>query len=169
MSPVFDEAKYRALLEKLEICIIKNNELERSLRIDAEFYKKENLMIANKLKLLGAIPITNYLNVSDGNHMAISEKFIESGIPYYRGQDINHFFIENSTPICIDDDSFQSSFMKRSHLQLGDILLSIIGTIGGISLVTSTRKATCSCKLAILRCKQNYSSEIFAAFLYSKY
>lgn len=169
MSPVFDEAKYRALLEKLEICIIKNNELERSLRIDAEFYKKENLMIANKLKLLGAIPITNYLNVSDGNHMAISEKFIESGIPYYRGQDINHFFIENSTPICIDDDSFQSSFMKRSHLQLGDILLSIIGTIGGISLVTSTRKATCSCKLAILRCKQNYSSEIFAAFLYSKF
>jgi restriction endonuclease S subunit len=41
--------------------------------------------------------------------------------------------------------------MERSHLQRGDVLLSIIGTIGEASLVTSNKAATCSCKLAILR------------------
>jgi hypothetical protein len=34
--------------------------------------------------------------------MSISEKFIDVGVPYYRGQDIHSFFIEGANPICID-------------------------------------------------------------------
>ena len=45
MSPVFNEAKYRALLEKLEVSEVNLNDLEFSWRIDAEYYQKHFLAL----------------------------------------------------------------------------------------------------------------------------
>lgn len=58
--------------------------------------------------------------------------------------------------------------MSRSHLKKGDVLLSIVGSIGEASLVSSERSATCSCKLAILR-PQCIEPAYLASFLRSKY
>lgn len=58
--------------------------------------------------------------------------------------------------------------MVRSHLKKGDVLLSIIGTIGELSLVASEDPATCSCKLAILR-PSKVSPEYLAVFLRSEH
>lgn len=145
------------------------SELERSSRIDAEFYAKENLAFLSKLEKFTIQSITNFVRVSDGNHMSISESFSEMGIPYYRGQDIHHNFIENSSPICINEATYSLPVMSRSHLKKGDILLSIVGTIGGLSLVTTNNKATCSCKLAILRPKKGVNPNTIFIFLKSKY
>lgn len=142
--------------------------LERTTRIDSEFYKKENLFIDNTLKRQKTSFVSELTKVSDGNHMAVSENFQESGIPYYRGQDIHHYFIEQSNPICIDEETFNSPNMRRSHLQKGGVLLSIVGTIGGVSLVSADKKQTCNCKLAILRPK-NIDGFYLSAFLKSKY
>ena len=121
------------------------------------------------LKSISANPLTNFVTVSDGNHMGISNKFIGKGIPYYRGQDIHNFFIEDSNPICIDEDTFNVAYMYRSHLKKGDILLSIVGTIGEVSLVSKDNKATCNCKLAILRPHNTEKSAIIAIYLKTKY
>ena len=93
------------------------------------------------LSSLAHKPLTAYVDVSDGNHMGISEQFSDEGIPYYRGQDAGAFFIENSNPICIDEITFNRPVMKRSHLKQGDVLLSIVGTIGALSLVYSNKDA----------------------------
>lgn len=156
------------MLEGLEISVINKSQLERTLRIDSEFYSKENLEIQEVLYLHDTAKITELTNVSDGNHMSISEKFTKKGIPYYRGQDIHNFFIEQSNPICIDEKTFNISHMKRSHLKKGDVLLSIVGTIGGVSLVSKRESATCNCKLAILRPKK-IDGFYLATFLKSKY
>ena len=148
---------------------IKLSELERTSRIDSEFYKKENLAIQFLLKNTKSLPLTEYVTVSDGNHMSISDNFSETGVPYYRGQDIHDFFIENANPICIPKSIFDLGTMQRSHLKKHDVLMSIVGTIGEISIVTTDANATCSCKLAILRPKKNVSSEIIALYLQSKY
>ena len=172
MSPSvkpFNEEKYKALMDGLECSEILKNDLERTLRIDSEFYKKENLNIGKLLQKIELFPLTYFTSISDGNHMSISDKFVDKGVPYYRGQDVKSFFIEDSHPICIDEESFDSPWMLRSHLQKGDVLLSIVGTIGKLSLVNSNRKATCSCKLAILRPKKDVSGETIATFLTSKY
>lgn len=58
--------------------------------------------------------------------------------------------------------------MTRSHLKQGDVLLSIIGTIGEASLVSSKTEATCSCKLAILRPKK-INPAFLASFLRSTF
>ncbi len=58
--------------------------------------------------------------------------------------------------------------MKRSHLAPGDVLLSIVGTIGESSLFSSPDPATCSCKLAILR-PHVIPGEYLAIFLKTKH
>ena len=145
------------------------SQLERTNRLDAEFYKKKSLEIVDLLKSISATSLTDRVDVSDGNHMKISDKFIEKGIPYYRGQDIHHFFIEDANPICIDEETYNGSFMQRSHLKKGDVLLSIVGTIGEVSLVSKDEKATCNCKLAILRPHNANESAIIAIYLKTKY
>ncbi len=156
-------------MDGLECTEIHLSDLERTRRIDSEFYKKECLMITHMLNSINAVPITNYLAVSDGNHMSISERFQAKGIPYYRGQDIHNFFIESALPICIDEEVFNYPYMHRSHLKKGDVLLSIVGTIGESALVFSERKATCSCKLAILRSSSIDFSSFLAIYLKTKY
>jgi Type I restriction modification DNA specificity domain len=155
-------------LEGLEISEVRLSKLERTLRIDTEFYTKENLLIEDFIKKNKYSKLTDLVKVSDGNHMSISEKFIDSGVPYYRGQDIHSFFIEGANPNCIDIDTFNLPVMKRSHLKKGDVLLSIVGTIGKLGLVTTDNKATCSCKLAILR-PSKVIAEFLSVFLASKY
>lgn len=172
MSPStepFNKAKYRALMDGLECTEILFSQLERTNRLDSEFYKKKSLLILELLKSISANPLTNLVDISDGNHMGISDKFIEEGIPYYRGQDIHNFFIEDANPICIDEGTFNVPYMHRSHLKKGDILLSIVGTIGEVSLVSKDDKATCNCKLAILRPHDIKKSALIAIYLKTKY
>ncbi|MBA3784268.1 MAG: hypothetical protein H0X15_01820 [Acidobacteria bacterium] len=153
----------------LEISEIKLSELERTKRIDSEFYKKENLAIKALLEKQTCETIADVASISDGNHFGISDSFQDEGIPYYRGQDTTgNFFIEQSSPICIDEESYNKGYMKRSHLKQRDVLLSIVGTVGSVSLVTTISDATCSCKLAILRPK-TINSEYLATFLYSNF
>ena len=158
------------MLEGLEISEILKSELERTVRIDSEFYAKDNLNSLEVLESKSARPLTDLLKVSDGNHMSISEHYTENGIPYYRGGDIYNFFIEQtSNPLTIPEKLYSYTNMKRSHLNKGDVLISIVGAIiGNLSLVKTQTKATCSCKLAILRPKE-IESEFVAIFLKSKY
>lgn len=156
------------MLKGLEISVILKSNLERTIRMDSEFYSKENLNIIDILSKHKLNNITQLVNVSDGNHMAISDNFVDIGIPYYRGQNIHNYFIEESNPIFIDIKTFNLPVMKRSHLKKGDVLLSIVGTIGGVSLVTSNAQATCNCKLAIFRPLKT-DGYFLSAFLKSKY
>ena len=172
MSPsieAFNEAKYKALMDGLECKEVNRSELERTLRIDSEFYSKSAIIISDMLRSRNHDSLTTFVNVSDGNHMGISDYFIDEGVPYYRGQDAGAFFIENSSPICIDEKTFELPVMKRSHLKKGDVILSIVGTIGSLSLVYSDKSATCSCKLAILRPKEGKNAELLTTFLSGKY
>jgi len=166
MSP-FGKARYERLLEGLEVTEKQLSELERTWRIDAEFFQRRHLRLAEQLQQYRLESVAQVAAVSDGNHFSISESFVEEGIPYYRGQDVaGHFFIEQAAANAITREAFEQPFMKRSHLQQGDVLLSIIGTVGETSLVKTAREATCSCKLAILR-PQAISPEYLAAYLSS--
>ncbi|MBU0713694.1 restriction endonuclease subunit S [bacterium] len=155
-------------MEGLEITEILKSELERTQRLDSEFYSKSNLEILKRIEKKNPKPLTDFVKVSDGNHMSISDYFTEVGIPYYRGGDIYNFFIEQtSQPLKISETVFKWPHMRRSHLHKGDVLISIVGAIiGNLSLVRTNQKATCSCKLAILRPK-SIKSELVAVYLKS--
>lgn len=160
------------MLEGLEISEISNNSLERTLRLDAEFYSKFNLGQQKLFNDIGAQSLSNFATISDGNHMSISDNFVDEGVPYYRGGDIYNVFIESTpSPLRIPKHIFDMPTMQRSHLQKGDVLMSIVGAIiGNISLVTTNDMATCSCKLAIIRPHDNMLlPEYVGMYLMSKY
>ena len=158
------------MLEGQEISEVFKSALERTLRIDSEFYKVENLNALHVLERHKPMPLTDFADVSDGNHMAIRQYFTDEGIPYYRGGDIYNFYIEQTpNPLRIPEEIYEINNLRRSHLKKGDVLVSIVGAIiGNLSLVKTDAKATCSCKLAILRPK-TISPELLATFLKSKY
>ena len=120
------------MLEGLEVSEILKSELERTARIDSEFYAKENLKALEVIETKSPKSLTNFLRVSDGNHMSISEFFTDNEIPYYRGGDIYNFFIEQTNnPLTIPQKVYDWPHMKRSHLKKGDVLISIVGAIIG--------------------------------------
>lgn len=165
MSRPFDEARYKGLLEGLEVVEIPVSALERTKRVDAEYFQPTHLRIEKILTARPGLPITEVAAISDGNHFSISEEFADEGVPYYRGQDVvGHFFIEQASPAFITEKAYRVSHMVRSHLKRGDVLLSIVGTVGETSLVASDVPATCSCKLAILR-SHDIAPEYLAVFL----
>lgn len=136
----------------LEAMTIRISELERTLRLDAEFFRQAHMHAAEAVRMHLYKDVAAVSSVSDGNHFTISADFVDEGIPYYRGQDVvGNFFIEQTAPNFITQEAYDRPYMSRSHLKKGDVLISIIGTIGEVSLVSDERPATCSCKLAILR------------------
>ena len=167
----FDEVYYEKLMDGLEVSEVVFSALERTNRIDAEFYQRDNLLVEEVLNKRDKIAIKQCFDVSDGNHMSISDSFCDDGIPYYRGQDIYNLFIENSNPLCISKEAYDKPVMNRSYLKKGDVLMSIVGAIiGNSALVTSDRQAPCSCKLAILRPNnKGIFSETMFVFIKTKY
>lgn len=139
------------------------------MRLDAEFFRPEWLATTRLLSERECKNLVEISKISDGNHFGISDSFTDEGIPYYRGQDATgRFFIEQSSPTCITREAYSAPHIVRSHLKPKDVLLSIVGTIGSVSLVSSNREATCNCKLAILRPK-TLPPEALALFLKSRY
>jgi hypothetical protein len=140
-------------------------------RIDGEYYLPEYLENQLKLSKINTVALPQWFFVSDGNHLSVSKHFCETGeVPYFRGQDVNDFFLENADPIRIPRKIYESPMMKRSHFLNEDVLLSIVGTIGSLSFVSDEiGEATGSCKIAILRSKGEPSPYFLAAFLMSKY
>lgn len=166
----FDEEYYEKLMDGLEISEIVLSALERTGRMDAEFYQKYNLYVEKVLNKWDKIGIKQCFQVSDGNHMSISDNFCNEGVPYYRGQDMYNLFIENSTPLYISREAYDKPVMHRSYLKKDDVLVSIVGSIGNSALVTSDEQATCSCKLAILRSKKKgILPETMLIFIKTKY
>ena len=155
----------------MQFSIVNYSDLERTKRIDAEFFWPAFLILNQLLLKKSTRSLTELCDVSDGNHMKIASYFQEqAGIPYFRGQDINKdFFLENSNPVFIPENIYEIPYMKRSWFEFGDVLLSIVGTIGSLSLVTERiKKSAGSCKIAILRAKE-INSKYIAAFMKTKY
>jgi hypothetical protein len=111
-------------------------------RIDGEYYLPEYISNHRALSRIKTVSLPFFFLVSDGNHLSVSRHFSESGdVPYYRGQDVNDFFLENSNPIRIPRKIYETPAMRRSQFVSGDVLLSIVGTIGSLKHHVSKEKA----------------------------
>ena len=100
------------LLEGLEATITKASELERTLRLDAEYFRKEFLRTTEVLSLRHNRKVADLANISDGNHFAISDQFVEVGVPYYRGQDVTgRIFVESSAPTHITQEAYNQKYI----------------------------------------------------------
>jgi len=132
------------------VAAIRVSELERSHRVDSDYYRPVYLAYDARIASLNPKLLSTLAQISDGNHIAIEDQFTDSGVRYLRGQDLADFFISDANSVFIPDEVYRS--LTRSHMKPGDVLLSIVGTIGRVALVTNRYQAlTGSCKIAIIR------------------
>ncbi len=144
-------------------------DLSSDVRLDSDFYAPEHLRNEAVYQKLAFSRLSALADVSDGNHLAIAERFCEQGVRYLRGrgQDLSDFFISDDAPLYISEGDYAG--LARSHMKPGDLLIGIVGSIGNLSLVTAGHgKLTGNCKIAIVRSK-SIKPEVLAAWFYSKY
>ena len=147
MSSPFDEAKYKRLLEGLEISIISLSEVIKasySQRIDSYFFQKEflNDFQGAKFKYLSEI-----CTIKSGTTPPDRDNSLKKGIILLKTDNIrNGVLCFTST----DDFSYINEEinhrMSATKLRHGDILINIVGAttevIGRCSLLSSDRKST---------------------------
>jgi hypothetical protein len=117
-----------------------------------------------RLDVIDTQTLSQVCHITDGNHFAISEHFMDEGTyRYLRGQDLTDFFLQKSldNSIFIPKEIFDG--LRSSQMQPLNVLLSIVGTIGAVGIIPPDWSVvTGSCKLAILG--PNYLSLLSRCF-----
>jgi len=115
------------------ISIIKKTQLQETNRLDAEYYQPKHLETEKKLCKLNSRELGKIAFVTDGEHG--SPIFDESsGIIYLSAQNVKDNFFDLSDVHHISVNIHKKN--KRSELKEGNIILSIVGTIGNAAVVS---------------------------------
>ncbi|MFN8579184.1 MAG: restriction endonuclease subunit S [Candidatus Sericytochromatia bacterium] len=157
-------------MEGLEISEIKKSELENFMDFSPEFYKKDYLIKAKKLKSFNYNDISNFSYVTDGEH----------GSPDWdENTNIKYVTAEYIKPNYILDGDFktisQSQHKKnnRSSLREKDVLIYSVGAYAGYSAMAEIHlfPANIPRSVAIIRPNKNSDiiSEYLTVFLNSKF
>ncbi len=116
--------------------IIKKSELEGALRLDAEYYQPEYLNINSKIKNQKSKLLKDFAEkIFSGPFGSTlkSESYQTLGIPFIRIGDIADIFVEKESLVYISPEENKRIF--STHLNIGDIVFSKIGTIGRLSII----------------------------------
>lgn len=174
MSSPFNEAKYKALLEGLEISEIKFNYIRRNdvFRLDSNFFQKEflreeSLIRTNKyskLKEMG-VELKSFGAYSLNNEV----QYLESGIPFIRGVNMKNGRISFNEMIFIDERA--NSLLWKSEVKPEMVLLSMSGTIGDVAIASKKWKYPINSNqdIAKIDTKGKINPYFLYAFLVSKY
>lgn len=140
MSCPFDNARYKALLEGLEITILPLSKIREEhlfLRIDAEHNKKTFLSnIANIKNYINSfVHLGEEVQEMTGGATPLGANYPNKGIPFLRVQNIKPNYIDDSDIVFISPAD--NAKLSRSQLKTNDILLTITGAYGHATVVTS--------------------------------
>jgi len=158
------------LLEGLEISVLNLSEVKDSIedfRIHSEFFKKEFLQNEIKLKSFDSRPLSTYSKISDGDHSKFPDNQ-KREVRYLQARDINNNFLEITSDVFVSKTYLEKN--KRSLLKGEDILISIMGTVGDITILPKGFKpAMCNRALAIIKNINGISPQFLFTYLTSKF
>src|SRR5687767_13755108 len=98
----------KPLSNNLAIAEISLSEMMNAKRFDAEYFDTDYIELDRRLAQITTTSIADYVTISDGNHLSISDQFTvgPKTIPYLRGQDIKNVFIDDSTAIRVPENIY---------------------------------------------------------------
>lgn len=156
MSSPFDSAKYEALLEGLEITVMPLSQLEETFRMDGEYYRKYLISLEKALMSKEAQHLSDVCTLVSGpfgSEFIVDNYTEESAYRYVRGKDVKRFFLEQGDNVYIPAQDFER--MSGFCLEVNDVLLSVVGTLGCAAVVTKDDlPSVFSCKSTVLRCHE---------------
>lgn len=170
MSPVFDEAKYRALLEKLEVSILtyaKMCENNNTYRWDSEYFLKTYLAADILIRNRNVIQLNSIASIKGGKRLPLFATFSPQGSPYIRAEDVKNNFIHWEESPKISFEVYQ--LIKQYQLKYNDLLLTIVGNSIGDVGISKFAISPCNFTENCVKITDNNISEYLFAFLLSRY
>ncbi len=160
------------MLDGLEVSEVKLSELERTKRIDAEYYRPAFLSLLkiqaeNTKKTKSLLDACEKIDVGFVGSMvhAYSD---ETGVPLLQTQNIKPFFIDTSDLKYVY--SWFHDELKKSQIFTGDVLIARSGSIGNAVVVSKNDPQPLnSSDIIIIRPKKNLNEYYLCAYINSKF
>ena len=169
MSRPFDEARYRALLEGLEISEVKLKEILAVSRFDSEYFRPALIKLQKRLEGLPHTTLgakSKFVAGPFGSEFHVENYDEQSGFRYIRGKDVKSFFLESSDNVYIPENDYTR--LAAHSLKESDVLISVVGTLGNACIATAQDiPAIFSCKSTVVR-KPEVNPFYLVSFLNSK-
>lgn len=151
--------------------IIQKSQVESAKRLDAEYYQPEYLDLISKLKSqkskLWRDIEGKFITGPFGSAFNVENYVTEGKYRYVRGKDVKDFFLLDNDNVYIPKKDYER--LDKYSLQNGDILISVVGTLGNTVIVdTPTLPSIFSCKSTVFRTKE-INTHYFITYLNSKY
>lgn len=127
-------------------------EISNTKRIDSEYYHPEYIEAekivlqhnVQKLKFLGQFLIGPF-----GSAFHVSNYDPDSPYRYVRGKDVKPFQLLGDDNVYMPPDDFER--LKKYALKTDDLLISVVGTLGNVSIVPENLEGIFSCKSTVFR------------------
>lgn len=146
--------------------IIQKLQLERTLRLDAEFYQSEYLKLDINLSKFNPILLDS---ISEKITQGPNPKFQADGMICLNGRNIKNFRLEEGNSNYVSSREF--NFFHKFRVMTGDILITLKGrgSIGKIGYVQRDIDAIFSRDIGLIRGADRDMSAFVFVFLMSKY
>lgn len=134
--------------------------------MDAEYYQPIYLELENELKKYNTIKVSSVGKVTDGEHGSV--ELLNDGIKYLTAENIKKGYIETKKIRYVSKEVDERN--KRARVQVGDILVSIKGTLGEVAVAEeSLLPANMNRDVAIIKkYKNDLIPEYIGIFLMSR-
>jgi len=135
--------------------VVSRSQLEDTLRLDAEYYQLAYLETESRIIETGSyVPWGHigghFITGPFGSEFIIENYVAEGSHRYVRGQDVKEFFLVDTDNVYIPGNDYKR--LSKYALAEGDILISVVGTLGNAAVVDKTvTPAIFSCKSTLFR------------------
>ena len=129
--------------------VVKVSALSPDMRLDAEYYKPNLLDLVRQLAGMKARPWGEldgrFVVGPFGSDFNVENFVEESSYRYIRGKDVKPFFVQDNDNVYMPEHFYAE--LKKYALFAGDLLVSVVGTLGNCAVVTEdVGDAVFSCK-----------------------
>lgn len=143
-------------MEGLEVAEVNLGRLEFSARLDAEYYRPKHLAAEKLLNEREGVPLSSvcdFLIGPFGSAFTVENFTEDTTYRYIRGKDVKPMRLEENDNVYMPTSDFDR--LSKYALRAGDILVSVVGTLGNSALVEEAHlPAIFSCKSTALRVKK---------------
>lgn len=154
-------------MEGLEISEVDYSRIEIENRYDSEYFKQVFLKAESYLNSKEHFNLGSKYKVTDGEHGSVVIQ--DSGIKYLTAENIKKGYVDISKVRFVDEEVDKRN--ARARVNIGDILISIKGTLGEIAVAEEwLLPANMNRDVAIIKpLAKEFPSEYVALFMMSEY
>ena len=176
LGEVFNEQKYKGLLEGLEVSEVMLSDVlddNENIRIDSEYFKKEFLNFFDNvpnLKPLSYFAKDGYRVVYENTEIVNAEEGKTNNYPYFlQATDLETPFIKTDNLFYVNETEWKR--YPKGRIQKGEILIEVKGKIEKVSIVPNDfpEKTLVSGSLFKLTVNDKISKNVLLCYLISKY